>query len=94
MDPLPRGWAPVPDPAPHGPMRAIRIGDQRSVWLAQLTGGVGGQEAPRADHVVGAQLHVELAAGGVEGRGQRAAAQLGQHGSVGAVPVVHLQRGT
>ena len=94
VDPLPRGGTPVPDPAAHGPMRAIRIGDQRSVWLVQLTGGVGRQEAPGADHVVGAQLYVELAAGGVEGRRQRVAAQRGQHGGVGAVAVVHLKRGT
>ena len=64
------------------------------VCLLLLTGDVGGQEPPGAVHVVGAQLDVQLStAGGVDGRGQSAAAQRGQLGSVGAVPVVHLQRG-
>ena len=97
VDPLQQGWAPVPDRlltgAPgRGTNGAWGMGHQWCVWLLRLTAGVGGQEAAGADHVVGAQLDVQLAAGGVEGRGQRAAAQHGQLGSGGGVPVVHLQR--
>lgn len=58
------------------------------------TGGVGCEEAPRADAAVGAQLDVQLVAGGADAAGELTAAQLGQLWTTGAVTVIYLDTHT